>query len=287
MKMDGKTKVYAVIGYPVEHSISPVIHNTLFEYYQMNCIYVPFSVRPDCFKSGFLGMRDLGMGGFNVTIPHKKAALELLDFVEDYAKIVGAVNTVAIRDNQTYGYNTDGVGLIRALEEEGESVSGKKIVILGGGGVVNSIGVKFAMEGANSIVILTRRPEQGEAVCERINAQRKVARYAPFSSAAQELKNCDILVNATPVGMYPHTEDCPIPSLEGISEHCMVCDLIYNPYETKLMSLAKQAGCRRMNGLAMLIYQGFAAFTIWTGIVPDEEVTKRVKQRTCEVLGIG
>lgn len=285
--INGATNVYAVIGHPVEHSVSPMIHNALFQYYQMDAIYVPYAIAPADLADCFSAFEKLGVKGYNITIPHKKAIAALVGaHIDPYAKHVGAVNTVAIKDGKSFGYNTDGYGFLRAANESGCDVNGKNVVFIGGGGAAQSVAVKLAMEGASKITVLTRRQVQGNAICDLVNSIKNIAQTDAIANVGNYLGDCDILINATPVGMFPHTKNSPIEDFAGIRKGTYVFDLIYNPFQTRFLKLAKQAGCRTQNGLDMLIYQGFQSFFIWTGVFPDENITSVVKQKTCEVLGI-
>lgn len=268
------SNIYGVAGYPVKHSLSPVIHNMLFEYYNLDCVYKKFDIAPEDFENQIEVMGKQGVKGLNITIPHKTTALETVDCIEPYALSVRAVNTIRFDGVKTYGYNTDGIGFIKALEKANVSVKNKKIAILGAGGAVNSVVKISLLNGAEEVMIFARNAEKAKKVAEATGAS-----YAILN----EYKNYDydIIVNATPVGMFPNTDECVIDEMKpGV----FAFDLIYNPDKTSFMALAEKCKSRAENGLWMLIYQAFESFKIWHNIVPDEKIAEKIYNRLKEVL---
>ena len=268
------TEKYFVTGHPIGHSLSPVIHNVFFKAAEIDETYGIADVVPENFKEKLESFRN-NIKGFNVTIPHKIAAFNSVDFKDDYAQKVGAVNTVKVDGGKFYGYNTDGIGFIKALEKKGVSVKGKTVCILGAGGAVNSISVKINLCGAKEIIILARRKEQAELICKNHG----------FGIADTldnfEKYNYDILVNATPVGMYPNQEQSP---LEDFKPCEFVYDLIYNPSKTEFLKKAEQKGINCDNGLWMLLLQAAASFEIWTGNYPLDETLEKAYECALKAL---
>lgn len=269
------TDKYFVTGHPIGHSLSPVIHGAFFEHFNLKESYAVKDIAPEDFENEMELLRKSDKKGFNITIPHKISAFNASDVLEDYAKNVGAVNTVKIEGGKLYGYNTDGIGFIKALEKCGISVEGKTVCILGAGGAVNSIAVKAHMTGAKQIIILARRIEQAEALCKKHG-------FGIFDSLENFSKyDYDILVNATPVGMHPNEGKSPV----GDFKNCeFVYDLIYNPFKTEFLKMAENKGIKFDNGLWMLVFQAAAAFEIWTSLYPAEEALDEAYIRLVKAL---
>jgi len=265
---------YGVVGHPIGHSLSPLIHTMLFEYYNLDCKYEKYDIAPENFEKETEKLFKFGVKGLNVTIPDKIAALESVDCVDPYALCVRAVNTIRFDGSKTYGYNTDGIGFIKALNKFGVSVKDKNILILGAGGAVNSVAKKSQMEGAKKVTILARDINKAKVVAERLDTD-----YGDL--ADYEKYDYDILVNATPVGMYPKTGASVISSVKTGS---FVYDLIYNPETTRLMEIAHKCGAKAENGLWMLIYQAFESFRIWHNIEPDEIIAEKIYIKAGETL---
>jgi shikimate dehydrogenase len=265
------TKFIILLGNPLGHSISPAMHNRVFEKLGLDYCYLPVQVEPQNLETVFAGLSKMNVAGFNVTIPHKINIIEHLDRLDPLAATIGAVNTICIKDGKTTGHNTDGEGFIRTLEEEGEvSVPGKKIFLLGGGGAARSIAMTLAYRGAEMIFICNRTLAKAEALAAEINKKiRNCAKAVPMlnEQVLKTIQSCDILVNSTNVGMHPRQDVLPL-SEDFLFSHLVVADIVYNPHTTKLLATAKARGCRIVHGLGMLIYQGAAGFKLWTGIDP-------------------
>ncbi|WP_309493412.1 shikimate dehydrogenase [Candidatus Hecatella orcuttiae] len=266
MKVDSATRVYALIGSPVEHSLSPTIHNAAFESLGLNCVYLAFNVASDGLPSALAGLRSLGVQGFNVTIPHKTAVIPLLDEVEPEARSIGAVNTVKIMGGKTVGYNTDGEGAISALREAGVEVKGLKVVLLGAGGAARALGFTLAKT-SGELVVANRTEAKAVKLAEELSRHHSVrVKGIRLNSErlGEELRDAELLVNTTSVGMHPHEDASPIPS-RLLHSGLTVFDIVYNPLKTRLLREADAAGAKTVNGLGMLVHQAARSFEIWTG----------------------
>ncbi len=276
----GTTKVLGVLGNPIEHTFSPQLHNTISKHLNVDTIYVPFRVEKEDLQDAVKGLKALNVIGFNVTIPYKKEIMKYLDENSREALLMGAVNTVKNIDGRFYGYNTDGEGFSRAFKEEtGTDFKGKDVVILGAGGAARAIATKTAIEGAGRIHIINRTPERAKEIADLVNnnVRKIVNAYWNKDDAAVEVFNhCDVIINTIPVGMYPDTDAVPMDDRYSFSSHQIVYDTIYNPAKTKFLSLAEQKGCKIINGLGMLFYQGIFAYEIWTGIKLPNDFVKEI-----------
>ncbi|MCL4459773.1 MAG: shikimate dehydrogenase [Chloroflexi bacterium] len=275
MPIDAKTKVTGLIGYPVEHSLSPFIHNRAFAHLRLNYCYVVFPVPPVQLEAAIKGMHALGLVGVNVTIPHKEAVKPYLDELSPEATAIGAVNTIVVRDGRMIGYNTDALGCQRALAETGFDPQGKEVIVLGAGGAARA--VVYALAQANSrITIFNRTIQRGEELARQFRSLFPAARLESCSLnerlLAERMATAALLINTTPLGMWPQTEASPLPWTGLLGPHLLVFDLVYNPRETLLLRQARQAGARTIGGLAMLIHQAASAFHLWTGVEPPLEV---------------
>lgn len=277
--VNGKTKLIGLVGNPVEHSISPQLHNTLSMEFSKNLIYVPFRVEEGFLRDAVNGLRAINVLGFNVTIPYKTEIIGLLDEVSEEALLMGAVNTVKNIDGKLIGYNTDADGFLNSfIEETGEGFKDKNVLIIGAGGTARALAVKIAMEGASNIGIINRTIEKAQNIADIVNENVKnVVNTYNFKNL--ELTNLinktDIIINTTSVGMYPNIESTPIQV--DFRKDQIVYDVIYNPYETKLLSEAKKSGCKTVNGLGMLIYQGIKAYEVWSGVDIRNDLAAKVK----------
>jgi shikimate dehydrogenase len=276
MTISGKTKVCAIIGDPVEHSLSPVMHNAAFKELGLNIVYVAFTVTSRELKDAVLGVKSLGLRGLNVTMPHKNAVMSHLDAIDSTAKSIGAVNTILNNQEKLIGYNTDGSGAMIALQENGVYPEEKKMVLLGAGGAAKAIAHQAAQDVAE-LVILNRTPEKAEQLVEMLQKSfgaKVKTRTLSSEVLKEELTTADILVNATSAGMHPDIEISPVPS-DLLHSYLCVMDIIYNPLETKLLKDAKSAGAKIVSGIEMLIYQGAVAFEIWTNCPAPVEVMRK------------
>ncbi|ADY74166.1 Shikimate dehydrogenase [Desulfurobacterium thermolithotrophum DSM 11699] len=282
MKLTGKTFVYGIIGYPVKHSLSPLMQTAAFKALGIDAVYVPFEVEPENLGEAVRGLRALNVKGFNVTVPFKENVIEYLDFVDEDAEFLGAVNTVKIEDGKLTGYNTDADGFLKSLIEEGVELKGKKITMFGAGGAARAVGYAVLKGGAKFLNIVNRNFSKGKIVGELLGKRGNVLVF-PLreDSVATLLKDTDIIINTTSVGMKP--DDPLLFDYSLIPEGITVVDIIYNPAETLLLKAAKEKGCKIVNGLGMLIYQGAIAFEIWTEKKAPVEVMRRVLEE--EIYG--
>ena len=265
--INAETDVYAVIGYPVRHSLSPIIQNIAFNYYNLNAIYVAFEVND--LASAIKGVRALGIKGLSVTIPHKVEIMSFLDKVDETAKEIGAVNTVVNKDGKLFGFNTDWLGVILSLKEKGE-ISKKRFIVLGAGGAARAVVYGLKKEGAE-IIILNRTYERGLALANEFKVKA-----LPLEKAS-EIKAYG-LINTTPVGMWPKIEDTPLKK-DILKNFSLVMDIVYHPLKTRLLREAEEMGCQTVIGLKMLVYQGAEQFRLWTGKeAPVKEMFKVAKE---------
>ena len=268
----GHTGLTGLLGSPVSHSISPLMHNEAFRILGLDYVYLCFDVGTDTLKTAVDGLKTIGIKGFNCTMPDKNLMCELCDELSLAARMIGAVNTVLNDNGKLIGYNTDGVGYMRSVTDAGFSIIGKKMTLLGAGGAAVSICTQAALDGVSSIDIYNRPGknfDRAVALADTLNKETscRVSVYdiADSKSLTDSIGESAILVNGTSLGMAPNTDTCPISDESVFRPELIVSDIIYNPRETKLLSLAKAHGCPTFNGLYMLLYQGAEAFRIWTG----------------------
>jgi len=266
--ISGKTKICALIGDPVEHTMSPAMHNAAYRKLGLDYIYIPFRVKPEQLAPAVDGLRALNVCGFNVTIPHKVTIIPMLDGLDPLAEKVGAVNTVVNNDGELRGYNTDATGFLQASLERGVEPAGKNVVVLGAGGASRAITYILAERGA-SLTILNRQLELdwAEGIADLLKEDfGRVVRVLELCDEylAQALERADILVNATSVGMSPAGDESPVPA-ELLKNNLIVFDVVYNPIMTRLLRESKAAGARTIGGVDMLAWQGALAFEKWTG----------------------
>lgn len=285
-RINGHTKLYALIGSPVGHSGSPAMQNYSFQKLGIDAAYLAFDVPLEKTKEALDALRTLHAGGFNVTMPCKTAVAQLVDRLSPAAELVGACNTVVIEEDGTMtGHITDGSGFVRNLREHGVEVTGKKIVLLGTGGAATAIAVQAALDGVEEIAIFNRKDEfyaNGEKTVEKIkNAVPGIGKvYIEDLDNREVLKSViaesDILVNATRAGMSPLDDVIPVPE-EFLHKDLAVADVVYNPRETLLIRKAKEAGCRAaVGGIGMLLWQGAEAFKLFAGQdMPADEVMEK------------
>lgn len=264
----GTTKVYGIIGWPIEHSLSPNIQNGAFKYLDLDCVYVPFPVKPDLLEQSILGIKALSIKGVNVTIPYKEKIIDMLDELSTEAAHIGAVNTIHNEMGRLKGYNTDGQGFLMAIRNAGVNLLENKIIIIGAGGAARAIGISLAMKGMREIIICNRTYNNAEILKDDINkiypGSCKVLPYKT-ESIREIMQQNDLLVNTTPLGMVPNIEESPIMSEDIFRNDIFVCDIVYNPLNTLFLKNAKKAGAYIIYGYEMLLYQGAATFEIWTG----------------------
>jgi len=262
--INSDTILYGVLGDPIRHSRSPIMIGRAFREMGINAAYAAFRVEPQDLSAAMQGIRALGLGGANVTIPHKIEVMRYLDEIDEGARVAGAVNTIVNKGGRLIGYNTDGIGYVRSLKNEtGASLAGARVLMLGAGGAARGVAYALAREGVERIYIANRTLERAVELADLIGEYTSAVglRTADVQDIMREV---DIVVNTTSVGMSPNVDETPLPA-ELLHDRLIVSDLIYNPQETRLLREAALAGATVHNGLGMFIYQGAYAFELWTG----------------------
>lgn len=262
MEIKGSTNIVGLIGHPVEHSFSPPMHNAAFKKLGMDYVYTAFDVDSNNLKEAIDGARALNIKGFNVTIPHKIEVMKYLAEIDEIASLIGAVNTIDFKDLK--GYNTDGIGAIKAIGEV-TNVKNKNIVIVGAGGASRAISFYLAKYGADSLTILNRNVDKAQGLASDVLSSGLIDDVESNSIDSMDLTDADILINTTPVGMHPNVDDTPIALAGDMHEDLVVFDAVYNPNETGLLKEAIKASAKPVYGIKMLLYQGAESFEIWTG----------------------
>jgi len=276
MPISGKTRVCGVIGDPIEHTLSPTIHNAAFNHLELDFVFLAFRVKAADLENAIRGMRGLGIHGLNVTMPHKSTVIGYLDEVDSTVKFLGSANTVLNKNGKLSGFNTDGAGALKALRENGTELSEKKVLLLGAGGAAKAIAFSLAKE-VEELAILNRATEKAKKLAEtlgRIFNKKVVGNSLSPDTIAKNLQDSDVLINATSVGMHPNVSQSIVPP-QWLKPDLTVMDIVYNPIETKLAKDAKAAGAKVISGVEMLIYQGAASFEIWTGRSAPIEVMRK------------
>ena len=280
----GHTRLTALLGSPVAHSISPLMHNEAFQLLNLDYTYLCFDVNEEALTAAVEGLKACGIRGFNLTMPNKNQIVKLLDELSPAARLIGAVNTVVNDKGHLVGYNTDGVGYMQAVKDAGYDITGKTITIMGAGGAATAICAQAALDGVEKIHIFARETsrfwERTQKLVENINST------LPCKAVLHENKDTDalagaisesaLLLNATSVGMAPDTDSTIIQDTSLYHPDLIVSDVIYNPRETRFLREAREAGCRTFNGMYMLLYQGAEAFRLWTG---KEMPIKEIKEK--------
>jgi shikimate dehydrogenase len=261
-------QILGIIGYPVSHSLSPLMHNTAIESLGLNYCYHAFEVKPGDIPDAIRGIRAMRIRGINVTIPHKEAVIPLLDEISPETKLMGAVNTISLQGERLIGHNTDGRGFVQSLKLEARVHPRKKnILILGAGGAARGLAIQLASEGASRIVIANRTYQRAEKLSNDLLQKTGYAASTPLPLEDNVIRDCmtdvDIIINTTSIGMKK--KDPPVLSYDLLSKRHLVCDIVYHPLETPLLREARKRGARVLNGLGMLIHQGSLSFQIWTG----------------------
>jgi shikimate dehydrogenase len=264
-----------ILGWPVEHSLSPAIHNAAFGALDLPWEYVLLPTPPSGLARAVRRLKEVGWGGANVTIPHKESIVRYLDQLSPEAGVIGAVNTVVARDGRCTGYNTDVAGFTRVLGDQGLQPRGKRVLVLGAGGAARAV-VYALVQAGSEVVICNRTQERAEALVASFSrdAVPSLLVVRPLSNSVleEEIGRCQLLVNTTSVGMTPNDWLSPWPEDVPMPPGIVVFDLVYAPVETRLLRQAKVAGAQSIDGLQMLINQGMESFRLWTGMLPSKEV---------------
>ena len=265
MKISGKTKVLGLLGFPVGHSLSPAMHNTAFEKLGLDCCYVTFSVKPEFLRDAVKSIKALNLAGVNVTVPHKERVIPFLDEVDKEASFIGAVNTIVNDNGRHTGYNTHGRGFMRSLSEAKISVNKKNVLVIGAGGASRAIGYYLCRNASKLFLYDIDKKKAGKLISDL----NKIRGNVSFFSS--QLEDMDIIINATPLGLKKND---PLPvDVNLLNPKHVVCDLIYK--KTPLLGKASKKGCKTLNGLGMLLWQGVFAFELWTGRRPPVEVMRK------------
>ena len=280
-EITGHTVLTGLLGSPVEHSISPMMHNEAFRQLELDYAYLAFDVGTDKLEVAVEGLKALGVRGFNLTMPDKNLMCSLADELSPASEIGGAVNTIVNNNGILTGYTTDGIGFMRSVKEDGHDIIGKKMTLLGAGGAAAAILIQAALDGVAEISVFNIRDEfftRAETIIEKLKEKTDchihIFDFSDSEVLKREIAESAILVNGTSVGMAPNTERCIITDDSVFRKELIVFDVIYNPEETLLLKKAKAAGCAVSNGLNMLLYQGAASFELWTGKEMPVEIIK-------------
>ncbi len=277
MEIDGRTRLCGLIGNPVEHTLSPLIHNTLAEKMGHNLVYLPFPVEEKHLKDAVEGAFGLNALGLNVTVPYKSAVMPHLTEVDRLADEIGAVNTLVRREEGFAGYNTDMPGLYRAMQSDGVKIDGESVIILGAGGAARAVAILCAAKGAREIFLLNRSIEKALEVAGEVNALYGEKVCAMELSGYRELpKRRYLAIQCTSVGLYPNADAAVIEDEELYRMIHTGYDLIYRPEETKFMKLVKKANGQAYNGLKMLLYQGIIAYELWNDVTVSEKMAEEI-----------
>jgi len=280
-------QLLGIFGHPIAHSLSPKMHQAALQATGLasEYVYLPFDVVSQDLSLAVGALRALHARGVNVTIPHKEAVIPLLDQLDCQAGAIGAVNVIVNDRGWLTGYNTDGIGFIRALKEEGGvDPGGKKILVFGAGGAARAVCAALATSGSAEILVVNRTIDRAESVAEMVKSLGTQAAALPFSSGKlrEEVEKADIIVNTTSVGLYPAGESLLTAYQGCLKRRHLVCDIIYHPRETLMLSQAKTYGCSTLSGMGMLLFQGVEAFKLWTGVeAPVEVMRKALEENLC------
>ena len=280
----GHTRLTALLGSPVAHSISPLMHNEAFQLLNLDYAYLCFDVNEETLPAAVDGLKACGIRGFNLTMPNKNQIVKLLDELSPAARLIGAVNTVVNDKGHLVGYNTDGVGYMQAVRDAGYDITGKTITIMGAGGAATAICAQAALDGVEKIHVFARETsrfwERTQKLVENINStlpcKAVLHENKDTGALARAISESALLLNATSVGMAPDTNSTIIQDTSLYHPDLIVSDVIYNPRETRFLREAREAGCRTFNGMYMLLYQGAEAFRLWTG---KEMPIKEIKEK--------
>lgn len=263
LKPDAHTETYCVLGNPIAHSMSPVMHNNMFTEMNINAVYVAFCV--DNIERAVMSIRELGIKGASVTIPFKKEVIEFLDDIDDLAKEIGAVNTIINKNGKLYGLNTDCAGAVNPLKKISE-LKDRNVFIFGAGGAARAIAFGIKNE-QGKIHIINRTASKGRSLAQHVHGH-----FIPLSEI--NLEKADIIINTTSLGMFPDVAGTPVKP-EQLKNHMTVMDIVYNPLKTRLLKDAEKAGCKIVDGLSMFVEQGACQFKLFTGQSPSRELMKK------------
>ena len=274
-KITTSTNFICIFGHPIEHSLSPIMHNALFQDLKLDYAYLSFDVHPNYLKAAFEGIRALNIRGANITIPHKQNSLKYVDELDPLVRRIGALNTVKNENGKLIGRNTDALGAKKALADAKFDLKEKRIIILGAGGAARAV-IYAIKEEINELLIINRTYNKAKALADELKKDSNLkieAHEYNEHSIGNLVQSTDILINTTPIGMYPNIKTSPLPK-HALNKHLCVFDIIYNPLETQLLKDASDKGCKTLGGLDMLINQGALAFEWWTSKKPNIKLMK-------------
>jgi len=275
--MEEKPKLFGVVGHPIQHSLSPLMHNAVFKKFGLNYSYSAFDIEKNDLELFLDRCRGGNFLGLNVTIPYKVSVIRYLDNLDENAKLINAVNTIKFEDKILLGYNTDGLGCVRALEEANVKVKGKRILILGAGGAARAIAFQCALEGAELVIsnrTMDKAMRLAKEIREKLNRRILVVNFSE-SSIREIIPTTDILINTTSVGMHPKVRRSPI-SPDVLDPELTVMDIVYNPIETQFLKSAKRTGCKTIDGVGMFVHQGAESLKIWLDIKAPIDMMRKV-----------
>lgn len=275
--IDTATKIVGIIGNPLKHSLSPVMHNSTLYKMGLNYVYLPFEVEPHQLDDVLNAVRVLDIRGLNVTIPFKQMVISRLDALSDEARACGAVNVIKNEKGILKGYNTDGKGFIASLKEQGIAVKGRALFI-GAGGATRAVACALAAAGIDHIDFMDLNEERASEMAQWLKERQCRSNGYPMDKTdfARLSRDANFIINASPVGMYPKIDSCPVENLSDVRKTCVLCDLVYNPCPTRFLTMGKQLGLRTVSGLSMFVHQGALTLEIWTGLKPPLEFMKEV-----------
>ena len=287
--INGYTRTCGLIGNPVEHTLSPVIHNTLAKELGDNLVYVPFHVPEGHVEEAVKGAYALNLLGMNVTVPYKSDVIGVLQEMDPLAEKIGAVNTLVRVEAGYKGYNTDMPGLYRAMCSDGVMLKDAKVLILGAGGVARAVAMLLAEKDAGEVIILNRTVERGQKIAEEIHSlwgNKKVSAMALSEYHTLPVGEQYLAIQATNVGMYPKVDEVIIEDMDFYKKIHTGYDLIFNPARTRFMQMVEEQGGRSFNGLKMLLYQGIIAYELWTGQQVVDELARQVHEKMLIEMGM-
>ena len=279
-EINHNTKIIGVIGHPIKHSLSPMMHNYAFNKLDLDFVYLPFDIAAANLKDALKGMVALGVKGFNVTIPHKERIVDFLDELSDSAKIVNAVNTVVNENGKLHGFNTDVDGILKTLEDYKDEINGNMVTVIGAGGAARSV-IYTLINNFNveKINIVNRTVEKAESLKDYFTSKMLFEKIKTYELAPPDVINVfaesKLIINASSIGMSPEEDDSPTSIVESFNSNQIVFDLVYNPRKTKFLALAESQGATILNGLKMFVEQGAKAFELWTNEkMPTEKISE-------------
>jgi shikimate dehydrogenase len=274
----GDAKQLCVIGDPVRHSLSPAIYNTLFAHYGINAIYTTVRVPKGGLQDFLAFARMNELWGFNATMPHKADLLPLVDGMDEHARLHGSINTVVCREGRMLGYSTDALGFRHSLAQEGISLQGQRMLLLGAGGAAATIGLEAALEGAQLTIAARRKQAAAELAAHILRSAGKNCGCCGFEELEQRAGESTLVVNATPLGMIGKEEFADLSFVQALPENAAVCDIVYMPRKTRLLQAAESRGLHAVGGIGMLIWQGCIAFEKYFDILPNREDVRAIME---------